>query len=122
MELHMRIKRAREGAGLSQRSLAEHLGVTPGAVGQWESGAKKPGRDNLMAIARVTLVAVRDLIEPSEPNVAGDDAFLLSEREIDLIRHFRLLPTQARENIYNYNLVRMNFNLTRKSHKEHNPT
>ena len=120
MELRIRIKRAREGAGLSQRALAERLGVTRGAVGQWESGEKKPSRDNLIAVARVTMVKLRDLVEGDGAESNGDGgAFALSESEVDLIRHFRLLPPNARENIHN--IVRMNFNVARKNQKERNP-
>lgn len=36
----IRLKRLREKLGLSQRELAKELGVTPGAVALWETGAR----------------------------------------------------------------------------------
>lgn len=46
------IKRARKAAGLTQRELAERVGVTRPAVGQWESDATSPGYAMLDAVAK----------------------------------------------------------------------
>jgi SOS-response transcriptional repressor LexA len=44
------LKALRNRLGLTQRELAQELGVTPGAVGQWESGKIKPSNIALRAI------------------------------------------------------------------------
>jgi transcriptional regulator with XRE-family HTH domain len=50
-----RIRTARQGATLSQAELAIQLGVTPGAVAQWESlHGTKPKTERLIAIAAAT--------------------------------------------------------------------
>ena len=56
------IKRIREQKGISQKDFAEALGVTPGAVSHWEQGRRKPGIDDLIAIAKLLECKVDDLI------------------------------------------------------------
>jgi transcriptional regulator with XRE-family HTH domain len=46
-----RITEARAAAGLSQGGLAKRVGVTRGAVGQWETGTTEPNDSNLRRIA-----------------------------------------------------------------------
>lgn len=80
MEIGHRIKQARQNAGLSQRRLAEAIGVTHGSVGQWESHKKMPGRENLRLIAEATGVSADQLLgQPSSPIEArgGEEAKLL---------------------------------------------
>lgn len=47
----MNIRRLREDLGMSQRYVADRIGVTPAAVAQWELGMNKPSADNLLALA-----------------------------------------------------------------------
>lgn len=56
------IKRIREQKGISQKDFAEALGVTQGAVSHWEQGRRKPGIDDLVAIAKLLGCKVDDLI------------------------------------------------------------
>lgn len=46
-----RLKKARAVRGMSQSTVAKHMRVTRGAVGQWEVGATAPTRDNLNKLA-----------------------------------------------------------------------
>ena len=59
----MSFKQARERAGLKQKQAAEILGVTPGAVAQWESGIAKPAIDRLMTIAKTYGCTVEELLK-----------------------------------------------------------
>ena len=53
-----RIRGARRGARISQGALARHLGVTAGAVAQWErAGGTKPRIERLQVVAKVTKVS-----------------------------------------------------------------
>lgn len=52
-----RVKAARAKAGLTQRELAERIGVTPSAVAQWELGSSDPGMRLLAALATVLEVS-----------------------------------------------------------------
>lgn len=59
LSLSTRIRRARSRVGLTQRALAEAVGVGPSAVGQWEGrGATVPSVENLLRIAHVTGVSL----------------------------------------------------------------
>lgn len=49
--LGAQIRQARESAGVSQRQLATHLGVTRQMVGRYESGRAAPGVDKIAKAA-----------------------------------------------------------------------
>ena len=51
--LGLRIKKARQDAGLTQKELGEAIGASRGAVSMWESGSNEPNFQTLQAIARV---------------------------------------------------------------------
>lgn len=52
MFIGQRIKEARKEAGVSQEALADTLGITQGAVSQWEREDANPGVDQIPAIAQ----------------------------------------------------------------------
>ncbi|RCL01983.1 MAG: putative transcriptional regulator [Candidatus Tokpelaia sp. JSC189] len=54
MKLSERIKQARKDARLTQDQMAEQLGITKGAVSQWEAGKTKPRNGTLKKIAKIT--------------------------------------------------------------------
>lgn len=52
-ELHQRVREARRLTGLSQEALAGEIGVSRGAVAQWEmTRGTAPNVENLIALAR----------------------------------------------------------------------
>ncbi|WP_330259329.1 XRE family transcriptional regulator [Streptomyces murinus] len=53
-----RLTQARRLAGLTKKDVAEHIGVTPAAVGQYETGVSRPRPDLLPLLARVLDVPV----------------------------------------------------------------
>lgn len=57
------LKKIRKLHKISQIELAQEIGVTQGAVSQWESGSAKPTLENLVAIARLFGCKVDDLID-----------------------------------------------------------
>lgn len=85
-----------------QRSFARLIGVTGGLVGQWETGAKVPGRANLQRVAEVCGVTVDYILgnapAPWEqrPPANGQNAL---ERE--LLRLFRLVTPVFQQNLVN---------------------
>lgn len=48
-----KIRQARERAGLTQRELAQALGVDPSAVSLWESSKNAPTVNNVYRIASI---------------------------------------------------------------------
>lgn len=57
------LKRLRKMNGISQCQLADAIGVTQGAVSQWERGEVRPTLENLIAIAKALHCKVDDLIK-----------------------------------------------------------
>ena len=55
------IKELRIKSGMTQEQLAEMLGVTQGAVAQWEKGLTHPAYETLPKLAKVFGVTVDDL-------------------------------------------------------------
>ncbi|MFF3896408.1 helix-turn-helix domain-containing protein [Streptomyces sp. NPDC001812] len=53
-----RLTQARRLAGLTKKDVAEHVGVTPAAVGQYETGVSRPRPDLLPLLAKVLDVPV----------------------------------------------------------------
>ncbi|MDY3905211.1 MAG: helix-turn-helix transcriptional regulator [Lawsonibacter sp.] len=53
MECKLKLKEIREARGMTQRRLAQELGVTPGAVAKWELGYHALSMDNLVNLADV---------------------------------------------------------------------
>ena len=60
-ELGIRIRKARNGVGLTQKQLADLVGVAPNTVWAWEAGRMKPVHDNLVEIAFHCGTGVREL-------------------------------------------------------------
>lgn len=51
--MHEALRQAREDAHFTQQYVAEHMGVTQGAVHCWESGRTQPKADKLTALANL---------------------------------------------------------------------
>ncbi|WP_210168818.1 helix-turn-helix domain-containing protein [Methylobacterium sp. Leaf100] len=87
------IRHARTAAGLSQQALAQKLGVSRAAVGQWEGGTHEPSTENLIAVCAVLGVdvgsAVRGEIKPVKPDDFQRNALSAAD-------HFRLLGGLAK--------------------------
>lgn len=57
------LKKLRESKGISQRKLAEELGLSQSTVGMWESGKNRPEYSNLIKLAEIFGVSVNELTE-----------------------------------------------------------
>jgi len=66
------LKRLREKRGLTQREVAELVGVTPLTLSQWESDRATPTVENLMALADVFRVSMDFLVGRKTPHVPED--------------------------------------------------
>lgn len=56
------IKEARQMKGITQEQLAKMLGITQGAVAQWENGLTHPSFDMLPKVAEALGMTVDELI------------------------------------------------------------
>lgn len=112
------LKELRAKNGMTQGQLAKAAGVSPGNVGDWESGKSKPGYNALASLTRIFDVSADYLLElspekKSEPPTELRDldeikasqgltcgGLPLSEDEVDLVAMYRLLPPSHREEIF----------------------
>lgn len=62
----LRIREMREACEMSQKRLADALGITPAAVSHWETGRRIPDARDLIAIAAALGCKVDDLIKEDE--------------------------------------------------------
>lgn len=65
--LKARLRAARESVGMSQASVARSLGITRGAVSQWETGESAPGAQHFRALSSLYRVDVIELMRAEEP-------------------------------------------------------
>ena len=61
-EIGDRLRRARAARGLSLRTLADRLGVSPSLISQVERGRAKPSVNTLYALARELEVSLDELL------------------------------------------------------------
>jgi repressor LexA len=62
VDISAALRRLRETHDLTQKEVADKLGVTKVAVGQWESGKTIPRRENLQALADFFHVPISELL------------------------------------------------------------
>ena len=108
------IKTLRTEKGFSQTQLAKEIGVSPGNVGDWETGRSKPGYNALAALTRIFGVSADYLLEldtspvktsidlsefKSEQDLACD-GLPLDDAEVDLVAMFRLLPPSHQKEVF----------------------
>jgi transcriptional regulator with XRE-family HTH domain len=67
----MKLSELRRQAGLSQAQLAAKLGVSPGAVGNWETGIRIPRLPTLRKMAEALGVTVGEIEFPAENEQAA---------------------------------------------------
>ncbi len=71
MAYNLRLRELRKRRCLSQRQVAQHLSVSPGAVARWELGDNKPTMDNLLALAALLECSTDALLSRESPPAAG---------------------------------------------------
>lgn len=111
------LKELRAKKGMTQAQLAKAIGVSPGNVGDWETGKSKPGYTALATLSRIFEVSADYLLELKGPHVdaSGDkltsykkeqglicDESPLTDEEADVVAMYRLLPPMHRHEVYDY--------------------
>jgi len=84
----------REQKGLTQRELAENVGVKHNAVSNWESGKNSPDIEKIFDLADYFKVNVSDIFGQES---SGEIDYILSKKEKDLIDAFRALNQVGRD-------------------------
>jgi transcriptional regulator with XRE-family HTH domain len=75
-----RLRTARRASGMTQKQLAEELGVEAITVSRWERGVTTPSLPRLRRIAELTQTTVSDLVRAPDA-VTGHAAELAAIRE-----------------------------------------
>ena len=96
-DIGSRIKEARTRVGLTQKQMAELIGVSSHAVWCWESGKMKPSHENLLELANRCEVSTdwilgRDVLE----------AELLKEADVSFRNAISGLPIEDVESIQEF--------------------
>lgn len=88
MTLGERIRKAREKTGMTQDQFSLLVGVTKGAISQWESGKTAPRYKVLPAIASATNTSVSWLLgdAPDGFREQGDTDFTAAEGQADTVK------------------------------------
>jgi transcriptional regulator with XRE-family HTH domain len=94
-EIGGRIKPSRQNAGFTQRELAKRLGMTAGAVAQWETGGV-PASERIATRARLLGVSLDWLLGKSEPANRPGTVDKSLESELHLIEEARQLGVDLR--------------------------
>lgn len=105
--MRFQIKEARERAGLSQKELAEKIGVAPNTFHGYESGKHDPKSNLLVDISRICGVTVDFLLGLEEiestPAPSKDDAGALTKEELSRISAaMSQLNEEGRERVVEY--------------------
>lgn len=85
-EIGKRIRKYRVELGLSQRQLAEKIGVSNGRVSNWEQGLNRPDADMLADLCYALQVSPSSLLGVQ---LSTDE---LSEQERSVIKAYRSRP------------------------------
>ena len=75
-----KIKELRKKKNFSQQQVAMKIGVTQGAVSQWEIGLTEPGSDQLISLANIFGVTVYELKGIDSPQIQPDLSNILPIR------------------------------------------
>lgn len=91
------IKKHRHKTGLSQRELATRLGVTAGAVGQWELGLKAPSVQRLAKLSNALSVSLEVLLGASRQTGAQDATHPPTAEDLQLVEEARRLDVDLHQ-------------------------
>jgi HTH-type transcriptional regulator, cell division transcriptional repressor len=89
-----RLKAFRVERGLTQENIAHEVGVSIGAISQWERDGTEPNFAALTAIRRVLGVSLDELI--IGPDARAAEEATLKPKEMDLLALFRSLSPKQR--------------------------
>ncbi len=86
------IGRYREAIGMSQKELANRLGVVPSRISNWETGANCPTIDILFQVCEILGVSINDIY-----GVYPDSKFILRYNEQEILKKYRELDAHGKE-------------------------
>ena len=94
MSFQDRLKEARKHAGMTQRALADKLGLKHNAVSNWEHGHSKPDLTILGCVCSILKVSVNYILD--EPTVENNTSSPFTAHEIGLIEQYRIIDNAGK--------------------------
>lgn len=94
MKFHEKLRNLRQEKKISQKELAEMIGVSQTAIYQWEKGTRLPKTEQIYKIAAALQVEVPDLV--------GED---FSDRILKTLKSIETIPDQIAVNLKKANLL-----------------
>jgi repressor LexA len=79
------IKRIRKKNYLNQTEFANRIGVTQGAVSQWENGLTRPNLDQIRAISAAFNISVSDIVDETEQPRRDLDAINIRRSAVPIL-------------------------------------
>lgn len=73
------LKRLRKSRGISQEELASQLGLSKGAISQYEAGRAYPGVDGFIKLCEIFHVSLDEIILGNSPKMGNSPAIGTSE-------------------------------------------
>jgi len=94
MEIGELIRTERQRRGWSQRFLARRLGITHGAISQWENGLTTPDLERIIDICSVFEISAQSFIGPGAPY---EGQIVQDAEELELLTLWRRLSPPERQ-------------------------
>lgn len=109
-----KIRKARTAVGITQKGLAQRVGVSEQAVGRWKSGWRNPSEESLRRICEALRIKPESLLPddcavcrqaemkptiPERPKSRPTELTITSRYEIDLIESYRKMTTLHQEEL-----------------------
>ena len=96
MSINSRIKERREELKMSRQELADKIGVTPSAIANYENGVSSPKIELLYKLFDVLQCDANYLYQDEMKSFTDDNEFRLSNDEMKIIEHYRLLSDKGK--------------------------
>lgn len=116
MGLPNRLRERREQLGLTQSDVALLLGITPGAVGNYENGVSTPKADILFKVFDALKCDANYLFQDEMKNMAQEDSATPFEME-NLVKKYRDLDEHGKESV-NITLKRESIRMEQLAEKD----
>ncbi len=92
------LKNGRKNVGMTQKEVAEKMGVRQSVYSQWETGRYEPDIDTLLELLRIYNLDYKEVF-PNIQKAENEHRFFLSDAEEEIILSIRSLPDTMRNTI-----------------------
>ena len=99
IEHGLRLARFRKAAGLSQKELADRIGVAQPIISRYEKGQRKLYDDMLAELAAVLEITPNDILGIASSKTRDAEAASLSKRMVTRLKKIEQLPRRAQDHL-----------------------